>query len=196
MDRLRLGALALLALMLPPIAVWSGESAEPITAIFVRHAETAQETTGAKNGEAPDPGLSAAGEERARILGRLLSRAGVTHLFASQYRRTQLTLQPLEEQTGHEILVLPAQQPEDQLRALRELPGGSIAVVAGHSNTIPGLVCELDGTVPDLDCSESGRTLEHHEYDRLYLVTLPSPTATAPFAPRTLSLRFGNGDGE
>ena len=192
MDRLRLGALALLAMMLPPTAVWSGESAEPITAFFVRHAETAQKTTGAQSGKAPDPGLSAAGEERARILGRLLSRAGITHLFASQYRRTQLTLQPLEEQTGHEILVIPAQQPEDQLRSLRELPGGSIAVVAGHSNTIPGLVCELDGTIPDLDCSESGRTFEHHEYDRLYLVMLPPAAATASFAPHALALRYGD----
>ena len=136
--------------------------------------------------------LSEAGKERARALGRLLSRAGVTHLFASQYRRAQQTLQPLEERTAHEILVILAQQPEDQLRALRELPGGSIAVVAGHSNTIPGLVCDLDGATADLNCSESGRSLEHHEYDRLYLVLLPAAAATASFAPRTLALRYGD----
>ena len=187
------GPLALLGLiLLTPATVGSGESDEPIAVFFVRHAETAQSTTGAPRAEAPDPGLSEAGMERARALGRLLSRSGVTHLFASQYRRTQQTLQPLEERTGHEILVIRAQQPEDQLRALRELAGGSIAVVSGHSNTIPGLVCDLDGAAPDLNCSESGRTFEHHEYDRLYLVMLPAAAATASFAPRALALRYGD----
>ncbi len=192
MERLRFCPLALLGLiLLTPAAAGSGESDEPIAVFFVRHAETAQSTTGAEGGE-PGPGLSEAGKERARALGRLLSRAGVTHLFASQYGRAQQTLQPLEERTAHEILVIRAQQPEDQLRALRELPGGSIAVVAGHSNTIPGLVCDLDEATADLDCSESGRTLEHHEYDRLYLVILPAAAATASFAPRTLALRYGD----
>lgn len=187
------GPLALLGLiLLTPAAAGSGESDEPVAVFFVRHAETAQSTTGATGDEDPDPGLSEAGEERARALDRLLSRAGVTHLFASQYRRAQQTLRPLEERTGHETLVIRAQQPEDQLRALRELPGGSIAVVAGHSNTIPGLVCDLDGATPDLDCSASGRRFEHHEYDRLYLVILPPAAATAAFAPRTLALRYGD----
>ncbi len=186
------GPLALLGLILLTSAtVGSGESDEPIAVFFVRHAETAQSTTGASGGEDPDPGLSEAGKERARALDRLLSRSGVTHLFASQYRRAQQTLQPLEERTGHEILVIRARQPEDQLRALRELPRGSIAVVAGHSNTIPGLVCDLDEATADLDWSESGRRLEHHEYDRLYLVILPAAAATASYAPRTLALRYG-----
>ncbi len=187
------GALALLGLvLLTPAAVGSGESDEPIMVFFVRHAEAAQSTSGAQGGKEPGPGLSESGRERARALGRLLSRAGVTHLFASQYRRAQQTLQPLEERTDHEVLVIRAQQPEDQLRKLRELPGGSIAVVAGHSNTIPGLVCDLGGATTDLDCSESGRSLGHHEYDRLYLVTLPAAAATASFAPRTLALRYGD----
>ncbi len=187
------GPLALLGLiLLTPAAVGSGESDEPIAVFFVRHAEASQSTSGAKGGREPGPGLSETGRERAQALGRLLSRAGVTHLFASQYGRTQQTLQPLEEQTNHEILVIRAQQPEDQLRALRELPGGSIAVVAGHSNTIPGLVCDLGGATADLDCSESARSFEHHEYDRLYLVLLPPAAATASFAPRALALRYGD----
>ena len=186
-------SLALLGLILvTPAAVESGGSDEPIAVFFVRHAEAAQSTSGAKGGKEPGPGLSETGRERARALGRLLSRAGVTHLFASQYRRAQQTLQPLEERTRHEILVIRAQQPEDQLRALRELAGGSTAVVAGHSNTIPGLVCDLDGAAPDLDCSESGRRFEHHEYDRLYLVMLPPAAATASFAPHALALRYGD----
>ena len=193
MDRLRCGPLALLGLLLfTPAAVRSGENDEPITVFFVRHAEAAQRTSGAQGGKEPGPELSEAGKKRAQALDRLLSQAGVTHLFASQYQRTYQTLQPLEERTGHEILVIPAQQPEEQLRAIRELPGGSIAVVAGHSNTIPGLVCDLGGGSADLDCSESGRSFEHHEYDRLYLVTLPAAAATGSLAPRTLALRYGD----
>jgi hypothetical protein len=86
--------------------------------------------------------------------------------------------------------VIRAQEPEAQLRALRDLPAGSIAVVAGHSNTIPGLVCDLGGRPGDLDCGESGRRLEESEYDRLYLLILPPPDGGSP--SRTLSLRYGD----
>lgn len=193
MNHRRFGSLALLGLLLlGPAVAGSGESEEPIAVFFVRHAEAAQSTSGAQGGKVPGPGLSENGQERAQALGRFLSLAGVTHLFASQYQRTSETLQPLEELTGHEIQVIRAQQPEDQLRALRELPGGSIAVVAGHSNTIPGLVCDLGGATPDLDCSESGRRLEHHEYDRLFLVILLPQSATMSFAPHTFALRYGD----
>ena len=188
-GRLRFAALALP--LLASTAMGAGASDEPISVWFVRHAETAQSTIGTSDGKAPDPELSEAGLERARILDQLLSQAGVTHLFASQYKRAQQTLQPLEQRTGHDIVVIPAQQPQDQIWALQGLPGGSIAVVAGHSNTIPGLVCDLGGVAADLDCAESGRRFEHHEYDRLYQLTLAPAAAETSFAPRTLSLRYG-----
>ena len=180
------GPVLLGLVLLAPPAVSSGKSEEPITVFLVRHAE--------KDTEDPDdPGLDQAGERRAAALDRLLARVGVTHLFSSQYRRTRHTLGPLAERTGLEIQVVRAQKPEEQLDALRRLPAGSVAVVAGHSNTVPELTCGLGGAVPDLDCSGSGRGFDQSEYDRLYLVILPTRGGTGTFQPRTLALRYGEG---
>lgn len=137
-----------------------------------------------------DPQLSVNGKQRASELARILSNAGVTHLFSSQFRRSKSTLQPLAEKTGGEIVIIRAQQSADQVEALRDLPPGSVAVVAGHSNTIPALVCALAGAAPDLDCSDSSPTLDKEEYDRLYVVILPPAGTGESVAATTLSLRY------
>lgn len=157
---------------------------KPVTVVLVRHAETAGSTrTGG------DPELSEAGRGRARALARLLAHAGVTRLFSSEYARTRATLAPLAEALDAEVEVVSARDGAEQVERLRALPPGSVAVVAGHSNTVPGLVRALGGEVADL---EEGR-LRHAEYDRLFLVTLPSGVALPPgdVAVQTLELRYG-----
>ena len=72
------------------------------SAILLRHAEK-EVASDPKAPAAADPALSKEGEERAQALLRLLSRAGVTHLFASEYRRTKETLLPLAEARSLEI---------------------------------------------------------------------------------------------
>ncbi|MFY0534577.1 histidine phosphatase family protein [Nannocystis pusilla] len=67
----------------------------------MRHGEKAAD-------DPSDPSLSPAGEARAKALAELLGHAGVTHLFASEYRRTQATLRPLADAAGLQITVLPA----------------------------------------------------------------------------------------
>lgn len=119
----------------PPVAATCRDGR---TVIVVRHAEKAAE--GGK-----DPALSALGEDRARRLAATLGPSRVTHLFASEYRRTQQTLAPLAAKHGLEIAVRPA---ADHAALARELLGrgdGSLAVVATHSNVIPGLVRALGG---------------------------------------------------
>ena len=158
---------------------------EAVAVFFVRHAE--------KDTDDPrDPQLSDSGRLRADALSRLLAKAGVSHLFSSQFKRTRETLAPLAKLAGVEIAVVRAQEPATQLAALRDLPAGAVAVVAGHSNTIPQLVCDLGGRPRDLDCSESDRTLGEGEYDRLYLVVLPSPACDDRVPLQTLSLRYGD----
>jgi phosphohistidine phosphatase SixA len=146
--------------------------AAPVTVIFVRHGEKAQD-------DPRDPSLSPAGAQRAADLAALLRVAGVTHLFASEYRRTQATLRPLAAASGREVAVHPAADADALLAALRGLPPGAVAVVAGHSNTLPKLVAALGadprGEIPD-DVD-----------DRLLIVTVPPP----PARPRTLELRYG-----
>ena len=107
-----------------------------VTVIALRHAEKAAD-------DPRDPGLSDEGKERARSLARLLSSAGVTHLYSTPYRRTRDTLAPLAKGSD---LTLVDYSPRDLpalARQLTLLPPGSVAVVAGHSNTTPSLVLAL-----------------------------------------------------
>ncbi|MDC0716744.1 histidine phosphatase family protein [Nannocystis bainbridge] len=149
------------------------------TVLFTRHGEKATD-------DPRDPGLSPAGEARAQALAALLVRAGVTHLFASEYRRTQATLRPLADATGVQIAVLPAGAPQELVAALRALPAGAVAVVAGHSNTVPGLVEALGGQVRDTVESGGQPNLPDDAYDRLFVVTLPGARGQV----HTLELRY------
>ncbi|WAS91627.1 histidine phosphatase family protein [Nannocystis punicea] len=136
-----------------------------------------------------DPSLSPAGDARAQALAALLARAGVTHLFASEYRRTQATLRPLADATGLNVTVLPANAPQELVAAIRALPGGAIAVVAGHSNTLPALIDALGGQVRDTVDAGGQPALPDDAYDRLFVVTLP--TAPSKGQTQTLELRYG-----
>ncbi len=98
---------------------------KPVTVFLLRHAEAGDRS------KTDDPALSAAGEQRAKALARLLGSAEITHLFATEYKRTQLTLVPLARSTSLRVQVISSRKREEQLRALRSLPGGATAVVAG-----------------------------------------------------------------
>lgn len=156
----------------------------PRTVFFVRHAEKAQ-------ADPADPSLSEAGRERAELLARTLANAGVTHLFATQHRRTALTLEPLAQALELEVTVIDARDGSSQLAALRALPPGAVAVVAGHSNTVPAMVAGLGGALGGLTDGQHGGVLAEDEYDRLVAVVLPPPGATGVDA-RALDLRYGD----
>ena len=173
-------------------SVWAAfAAAEPVppaagvNVFLLRHAEK-------DSNNARDPDLSAAGRARAAELARVLGSSQVTHLFASEFKRTQQTLQPLADRTGVQIRVVPAGDAAAQIDALHGLPSGSTAVVAGHSNTIPALVEKLGGSIEQLEETPRGRMLADTEYDRLFLVVLPAPGAGATSAPRAcVELRYG-----
>lgn len=154
-----------------------------VTVILVRHAEKA---TG---GDARDPDLSPAGEARAAALARLLGAAGVTHLYASEYKRTQATLAPLAAATKLTTTVSGAAKAAELADTLRALPAGSIAVVAGHSNTVPDLARRLGAPLAGLTDSKNGPVLPEEAFDRVYAVTLPPRGVEA--APTVLELRYG-----
>jgi phosphohistidine phosphatase SixA len=188
MPRLRL-VLALLALAAcskgpPPTAPASSPApgaasaalapaAAPAQVFLVRHAEKALD-------QGEDPDLTPAGQARAEALAAVLAHAGVTHLFATEYRRTQRTLEPLATRLGLTVVVVPAKDSAAQLARLRELSPGAIAVVAGHSNTIPGLVRGLGARAQDLTDAD---------YDRLYAVALTRTTTGA--RATAAELRYG-----
>ena len=187
-----------LALPLLPALGWSGARQDPSrgddaaeavgsTAILIRHAEKDA------GSDPKDPGLSEAGKERARALLALLARAGATHLFASEYRRTQETLRPLAEARSLRIEVVPAADPGKLADRVRALPAGSVAVVAGHSNTVPAIASALGGAPKDLVTTSSGPSWRDDEYGRILVVTLRSAGGKpdAKSAAATLELAYG-----
>ena len=173
--------------LLPLLAAFSllpaQSTADGVGIFLVRHAEKA-------TGDARDPQLSDEGRQRAYALAKTLSGFDVSHLFATQFERTRQTLEPLSQAAEVEIEIIEAQRPERLLTVLRNLPTGSVAVVAGHSNTIPGLVCALGGQPDDLDCSAEKVALDESIYDRLYFVLLPAGGKEPPLQSR--SSRYGS----
>lgn len=155
------------------VAAALAPAAAPAQVFLVRHAEKALD-------QGEDPDLTPAGQARAEALAVVLGNAGVTHLFATEYRRTQRTLEPLATRLGLTVVVVPAKDSAGQLARLRELPPGAVAVVAGHSNTIPGLVRGLGARAQDLTDAD---------YDRLFAVAL-TRTATSVRASAA-QLRYG-----
>lgn len=154
-----LGVVLGLAGGLPTVA--TGQAADALTVVLVRHAEPGTEP-------ARDPDLNDEGRTRAEVLARILSSANVTAVYATQFRRTQQTGQPVAEQFGLEVTVVQATAgPEhiaDMVSRIRAHGPGEVVVVAGHSNTIPPMVNALTGLdLPDL---------EEDQFDRAYIVTV------------------------
>lgn len=148
----------------------------PTILLFVRHAEKASDGT-------RDPALLPVGVERANCLARVGRHLAVTHAFATDLRRTQQTLQPLADAHQLSIEITAASASDALLAKLQSLPPGSVAIVAGHSNTLPELVSAFGVTLPDLD--DRGNIPEH-EHDRLIEVV----TTGAPNPALLLNLRY------
>jgi broad specificity phosphatase PhoE len=159
-----------------------GSTGQPLgrTVICLRHAEK-------EPGSDPDPGLSEAGQARAQALAKLLGGARVTHLLPSSFRRAYDTLAPLAQLNGIEPVVHDPRAPralEELVAQLHALPPGSLAVVAGHSNTVPALVQALGGTIAGVP---AGGQLAETDYGRAFVLVIPP----APARVHQLELRFG-----
>src|SRR5216684_4306220 len=63
------------------------------TIILIRHAEKNIEPNN------PDPDLSPAGQARAQEIVRMFGDAGVSAIYATQYKRTQQTVKPLADKS-------------------------------------------------------------------------------------------------
>jgi broad specificity phosphatase PhoE len=128
-------------------------AAEP-TIFIVRHAEKA---TG---GDAKDPLLSEAGQARGQALATALKDAGITAIFATEFKRTQSTAEPLAHALHLETTIVPAKETETLLARLKELSGN--ALIVAHSNTIPDIVKGLGASM--------NFTIEEPDYDNLLVL--------------------------
>ncbi len=112
------------------------EGCLPDAIFLVRHAEK-QKISGER-----DPDLSKKGVERAKSLAQVLKDTTVNKVFASQYKRTQQTVEPVAKIKKIEVIVRDA-------KAVKELSDEILSscnqtiLVAGHSNTIPQLLKSL-----------------------------------------------------
>lgn len=127
-HRLRAACLAILVLVAAPASAQRA-------VILVRHAE--------KVDQSKDAALSPAGHVRAKALASLLANASVTRVFATQYRRTSETVQPLAEARGLKVEVVNADAPARLLEEISRSSATDVVLVAGHSNTVPDLLKRL-----------------------------------------------------
>lgn len=158
----------LAGLVLGGLVIWVFKEANTSTVILIRHAET-------EAGQGADPGLSPAGQARARDLARLLGDAGLGAVIVSDTRRSRETASPLAATGGLRVIELPARDIDAIVAAVHARDGRPVLVI-GHSNTVPELVRRLGGgPVPIADSDYSG----------IYLVS-DSPLARA----RLVVLRY------
>jgi len=148
--------------------------AAPRTVILLRHAEK-----DAASADPRDPSLSAVGEARAQDLARLLGASGTKHLFASELKRTNETLAPLSKALAVPIETVPAGKTKELLARLDALPPGSVAVVCGHSNTVPGVAQLLGVAITGLVTTQGTLMLADEAYDRVFVVTRPASGSAA-----------------
>lgn len=107
------------------------------TFILVRHAEKAAD-------DPKDPTLTPAGTARAQRLADMLAHERVVAVYATAYRRTQLTAAPTAASHRLAVRTYDVSLPADAFAAqlLRDHAVGTVLVV-GHSNTIPALASAL-----------------------------------------------------
>jgi phosphohistidine phosphatase SixA len=127
------------------------------TVILVRHAE--------KNPEPKDdPDLSPDGFARAQQIARIFSNAGIDAIYATQYKRTQQTVEPLSKRIGVPVTVLDSKQPDELVKRIQTSLRGQTIFVSGHNDTVPQIASALSGAnYPPIPPSD---------YDDLFIVTV------------------------
>ena len=149
----------------------------PRSVVLVRHGEKSTD-------DPRDPSLSDAGKLRAAALLRLLGETRVTHVWTSEFKRTKETASAVAAKHQLVPLELPAKDPNVLAARARELPAGSIALIVGHSNTLPGVAKALGAPLSNL---AGGTDLRDDEYDRFVVITL----AHEGLACALFELRYG-----
>lgn len=148
-----------LAAFVALVAAAQCAAAEP-TDFLARHAEKADGAADPKN-----PELSAAGQTRAELLGRMLKDAGVSAIFATEFARTRQTAEQVRRATGAAITIMAARDTGALIQRVKAAPGNS--VIIGHSNTLPEIIKALGVDEPI--------GIADDEYDNLFIWNPNSP---------------------
>lgn len=152
-------------ILLLAAAFFYWNSATTTTIVVLRHAEK-------QAGTIDDAPLSPEGEQRATRLAQMFGDSEafgrVTRIYVSDTHRAQQTVADLAQRLNLKPAVVDSTESIGDLahQLLRENRGG-LAIVIGHSNTVPQLVAELAhvSKVP---------AIGEEEFDTLYVVTVPT----------------------
>ena len=129
------------------------------TVYVVRHAEKQSAEIGGR-----DPSLTDQGRRRAEALAAMLGDDDVNAVFATEYKRTQQTVEPLAAALGVPVRESAAAQPEALADQILDEFAGATVVVAAHSNTVPLILAAL-GVEEEIVIDES-------EYGDLFVVVV------------------------
>lgn len=166
-------ALCAATFVLSAMAATGGAERETIV-IVVRHGEKAVDGTN-------DPPLSEAGERRAAALSHAVAAAGIKAVFATEFRRSQQTVEPTAQSLKLAVTRVEAAKTDELARQILNSHRGETVLVAGHSNTVPGIIAALGA--PKID------PLDESRYDDLFVVFVP---ANGP--ARLLNLKYGKAE--
>lgn len=126
---------------------------QPVTTVFVlRHAERANDS------------LSVAGHARAETLVHVVGEAGILAIFTTQFVRTQQTAEPLATHLGLSTIPYVASDTGGVADEVLTDHAGEVALIVGHSDTVPAIVEELGG--------DPISPIGVNEYDNLFVVTV------------------------
>jgi broad specificity phosphatase PhoE len=134
------------------------------TVFLVRHAERAD---GGRGPAGSDPELSTAGLARADALAAMLKDAGITAIFATEFKRTQQTAAPLAKALGVTVTIVAAKDVAGLVDRIGTSAGN--VLVVGHSNTVPDVIRALGVTTPV--------EIADPEYDNLFVVSTAAKPA-------------------
>jgi len=140
-------------------------SATTTTIVLLRHAEK-------QAGAIDDAPLTPQGELRAARLAQMFgdseSFGRVQRIYVTDTRRTQQTAAGIAQRLNLKPVVVEAKTSTADLasRVLQENRGG-LALVVGHSNTVPQLVAALAH-------ADKVPAIGDEEFDTLYVVTVPT----------------------
>lgn len=113
------------------VATGASISAQDKLIILVRHAEKADEMS-------QDPELSEAGRQRAERLKTIAGKYRPGAFYSTDFKRTRDTLAPLAAKRDKQLKIYDPRKPQDLFDAILK-SDIKRHIVAGHSNTVPGL---------------------------------------------------------
>ena len=127
-----------------------------VTVLLVRHAEADYPS------DPINPALTTAGQARTQKLVHVAEKAGVSAVYATEFQRTQLTVEPLATALGLTVQQYTSTDTEGIVDQVLDNHDGETVLIAGHSHTVPQIINEFGGQLPAATVTD---------FDNLFVVT-------------------------